>query len=360
MIYIFHFFIVSILFILFGRNKRTEKIFIGSSFFYVLFVFGQRWMTGTDFPNYLSHFLTNFNGDEWGYYGLQTFLRDNNFYFGILIFVILLITQINYYRFFLKFKQYASLMIALFLISEMFLAQMSQIRQYVAISFFINSLFFSYDRKYLRSFINLILAGSFHSSALFLFPFLIFKFPFTKNLLTRKRLQIILFLAFILPFLNIQSVFSLPIFGDYSNYLDSSFNVPLGNAHYIKFYTMLLIFFVYVIFMKELNKTEKDGIVINGLVLYIILYGLSFKFAMLFRVAMYFQTFEIVYLVYYSDKLKNVPEFINKRLVTLLFLGIFSFSALFDSYLIADYQFRPLRLYENRTVEQLTTEIERF
>lgn len=360
MIYIFHFFIITILFTIFGRNKQTENLFVGFSFIYVLFVFGQRWMTGTDFPNYLRYFLTDFQGPEWGYYTIQNFLKFNNLYFGILIFTVLLITQFNFYRFFLKFDKYATLMIALFLISEIFLAQMSQIRQYVAISFFINSMVDAYDEKPLKSIVNLIFAASFHSSALFLFPLLIIKFPFTKKNISKKALLFILVILFVFPFLDMHHILNLPIFGRYSNYIGSIYDVPLGSAHYIKFYTMLSIFIFYSYFMAQIDKTQKDIIIINGLLIYLLIYGLSFKFAMLYRVAIYFQIFEIVFLVNYSNQLKNLPALTNKRIVALLFLGIFALSSLLDSYLVANYQFRPLRLYENRSREELYYEIDTF
>lgn len=360
MIYIFHFSIVTILYILFGRKKETENTFIWTTFIYVLFVFGQRWMTGTDFPNYLEYYLWGYKGSEWGYFGLQNFLKANNFYFGILICTILLITQFNFYRFFLKLKTYAPLMILLFLISEMFFAQMSQIRQYVAISFFVNSFVAAYEGKPGKSLLNVILAGSFHASTYFLTPILVFKFPLTKNLTTRKVLFGLLLIALVLPAIDIHEVFTLPIFGRYSDYVGSRFHMSLGTGHYIKYYTMLFVFIFYGYFIKEIDKTRRDLLILNGTLLYIFIYGLSFHFALFFRMAMFFQVFEIVFLVYYANKLRNLPEAINKKLVYAMFLGIFGLASLIDSYQVANYQFRTLRLYEDRPVEELNREIYSF
>ena len=112
--------------------------------------------------------------------------------------------------------------------------------------------------------------------------------------------------------------------------------------------------------MKELKKTKKDLLIINGTLLYIVIYGFSFQFALLFRIAMFFQAFEILFLVYYSDQLRNLPEYVNKKLVYIMFLGVFSLASLIDSYKVENYQFRFLRLYEDRTEEQLNYEIEGF
>lgn len=352
MIYIFHFFAVLMLFILFGRNKQTENIFTVTSFVYVLFVFGQRWMTGTDFPNYLRFYLQDFTRSEWGYFGIQSLLRNGGLYFGIIIFIILFITQINFYRFFLKFDQ-GALMIFLFLISEIFFAQMSQLRQYVAISFFINSYYSAYKSEYFKSIINIIFAFSFHTSALFFIPFLFLKLP-----INRKIALAFFITALILPLIDIHLVLELPIFGRYSGYLGGQFDVPLGFGHSIKYYTILLIFIFYVYYLKPLVQSERNKMIINSLMIYILIYGLSFHFAPLFRVATFFQVFEVVFLVYYADKLRILPEIDAQKVIAFLFIGIFTFSGLIDSYNVSDYQFRSLRFHENRNVDELVNEIE--
>lgn len=348
MIYIIHLFSVLILYILFGRNKQTEKIFTSTSFLYVMFVYGQRWMTGTDFPYYLEFYIKDFTRSEWGYFGLQTLFRESGFYFGLLIFFILLITQFNFYRFFLKFDQ-NTFMIFLFLISEIFFAQMSQLRQYVAISFFINAFYFSYDQKYGKSIINMLLAYSFHSTALYFIPFLFLKLPLNK-----KFTLFVFSTGLVLPFVDIRNILKIPIFQSYSGYLGSQFDLPLGFGHVIKYYTVLFIFLFIAYNIKKLADFNYTRMIINAVMFYIVIYGMSFHFAPLFRIATYFQTFEIVFLAYASTKLKNIPEFETKSIIAFLFIGIFTFSGLADSYSVSDYQIRFLRFHENHSIEQLS------
>lgn len=356
MIYILHFFVITILYIWFGRFHETKKIFVNSSFVYVIFIFGQRWMTGTDFPNYLRFYIYDITRGEWGYFGLQTLLRNNNLYFGLLIMLILFITQINFYRFFLKFKKYATLMIFIFLISEIFFAQMSQMRQYVAISFFLNSYYHaSVEKNYIMAFINIFFAASFHTIAIFFIPFLFIQIP-----ISRKQMLVLLVIALVLPFIDIRMIFELPIFNRYSHYVGSRFDVPLGFNHYIKYFVFLFLFIYYAITMKKVDMNRNYRMILNGLLLYVAIYGMSFNFAPLYRVATFFQTFEIVFLIYYMKDLKELPSFVTKKVITALFLGLFFFSSLSDSYSVSRYEFRPLRLYENKSVEQLNHEIDTF
>lgn len=354
MIYIIHFFIVLSLYIIFGRNKQTQKMFVYSSFVYVIFVFGQRWMTGTDFPGYLRYYMTDYVRGEWGYFGLQTLFSEGDLYFGLLISLILLLTQFNFYRFFLKFDNYA-LMIFIFLLSEIFFAQMSQIRQYVAISFFINSYYNSYNKNYFKSMLNIILAYSFHTAAIFFVPLLFIKLP-----LNRKNILPLLTGAGILPFIDIRFIFNLPFLNRYSHYVGGRFDVPLGSSHYIKYYAILLFLLFFMYHLKTLNKDRIHNMIFNGSLFYILIYGLSFQFAPLYRIATFFQVFEIVLLVSFASKLKILPDIFTKRVVSFLFIGIFAFSALADSYNVASYQFRPLRFHEEKTREEMLTDIEIF
>lgn len=356
MIYIFHFLIILILYIFFGRHKQTEKTFAYSTFIYILFVFGQRWMTGTDFPNYLTYYLVDFiKSSEWLYFGLQILFRKNNLYFGLFILVIFTITELNFYRFFKKINQKYALIIALFLISELFFGQMSQIRQFAAISFFLNAYYNSYEKKYPAAILNIVLAAAFHSSAIFFTPFLFIKIPLNKRLFLT-----FLGIAMIFPIIDIHFLFNLPFLSKYSAYLGGYFDVPLGLGHAVKYYVMLVIFIFFTVHLKQIQKNRINQFILNGLMFYILMYGVSMQFALLYRITKYFQIFELLFLAYYSDKLINIPDYLSRKVVLLLFSGIFFSTALIDSSMIMDYEFRALRFFENRTDEELMQEINSF
>lgn len=352
MIWIFHFIAILVLFFL---TKKNNNAFIYLSFIYTLFVFGQRWMTGVDFPYYLNYYLTGFVRSEVGYFAIQELFRMNDLYFGLLIFVMLFISLINNFRFILKFKGKALIILFVYLLSELYFGQMSQIRQYIAISFFINSYYYSYENKKYKSALNLLLAVSFHFSAIFMVVFLLFK-PKMK----RISMLIILIISLALPLINITSVFNLPIFNVYAHYLSSDFNTSLGGSHYIKYYVFNILFLVYILQIKPFKETFEDNLILNGMIFYIVLYGFSLNFAPLFRVSNYFKIFEIVYLVYYFDKISFFSEKLIKNILLTVFFLTYIGMAYTNSARITEYQFRRLRLTEDRSVQHLYKDINEF
>ncbi|QTJ41591.1 EpsG family protein [Dolosigranulum pigrum] len=355
MIWIAHIFFLSILLII-ARYFKNEKIFIYSSFIYILFVYGQRWLSGTDFPNYLLYYLTSFTRrTEFLYFGLQELLATHNIYFGLFIFLILFIIMHNYYSFFKKIDKQVVMMIALFLFSEIFVAQLSQLRQYVAVSFFTLAFYYMFQQKYFKTVIHIILAAGFHMSAIFMSIFL-----FLKMQISRKVALILVGISLMLPLINIQFIFNLSIFSRYASYLDSVYNVGLSPFHLAKFYGLALVALYYILKIDKFNETTIERMILNGMLLNILLYGMSFQFALLIRVSAYFKVFEIVFLVYYADRLKGTSTRLIQTVVVLFFLGIFGGIILTDPYDIYPYEFEPLRLFEKRPKPVVRREVDRF
>jgi len=343
-------------FILFiSKLIKSDRFFINTSFLYALFIFGQRWMTGTDFPNYLEYYLVDFQGTEPAYRLLQNVLSSNGFYFGILIFIVFFITLFNNYRFILKLDKHVVLILYLYVFSEIFFAQMSQIRQFVAISFFVNSYYFSYQKQYLRSGINIILALLFHDSAVFLIPFL-----FIKLNLNKIKTLYLLLLSGVFPLLDPSLLLNLDIFSRYSHYLDGVFDVNLSVFHYFKFYILLAVILLFVWYMESFELTKLDQMIFNGLIFNMLIYGFSFQFAPLIRASFYFKIFEIIFLIYYHKKIKKFSLKVVQFLVVVLFIGIYAGLGITDPYDISRYEFRPLRITENRSEEVLWHEVDTF
>lgn len=353
MIWIIHIISVTMIYIITKIFKKPSA-FSKLSFIYVIFVFGQRWMTGTDFPNYLDYYLLNFQKPEIGYFGLQHLFIELDLYFGLLITLILVITLYNNYKFIHFFEKNILLILYLYLISEVFFAQLSQIRQFVAISFFIISFWYSYQKKYIKSGVNILLATSFHLSAIFMIPFLFLKINKKQSFYV-----ISLFIFLILPFIDISFILRLPIFNRYQHYLGSVYDVSLSGFHYIKYYIFIVLFLIFILNIER-NHSEKENNIINGLFFYVLFYGLSFQFAPFLRIANYFKMYEIVFLAYYSTELKYISKKLTKTLIVILFLGIYIGTAIIDSGDIGNYQFRRLQLREDRSVTELYFEIYDF
>lgn len=354
MIWIFHIIIITIL-LLIAKYMKNDGFFIKSSFVYAVFIFGQRWMTGTDFPHYLKYYLIDFSQVEPGYYLIQKILTEGQLYFGILIFITFFITLYNNYRFISKINHNVVIIIYLFVISEIFFAQMSQIRQFMAVSFFINSYFYAFHKSYFKSFSNIIFGLLFHESILFFVPFLFLRFKLDK-----VKTLYLLILSGVLPLLDVSILFRLPIFSRYSSYVDSIFNVNLSVFHYVKFYIILLVILIFVWHIEKFGTGKIEQMILNGLVFNFLLYGLSFQFGIVLRASMYFKIFEVVFLAYYFKEVRGFSRIISKSLVVGLFLGIYGGLAVTDPYDISRYDFEPLRIRETRTVDQLNAEIDGF
>ena len=354
MIWIFHFVVITVLLLIAIKIKK-DSFFVKSSFLYALFIFGQRWMTGTDFPYYLRYVLIDFTVNEPIYDALQQIITNYNLYFGLLIFVIFSITLFNNYRFMAKIDKHMILIIYLYLFSEIFFAQMSQLRQFVAISFFLNSYYYSHHKKYIKSILNILLAMGVHTSVIFMIPFL-----FIRLKLNRIKTLYLLLVSAVLPLVDISMVLHFPIFSRYSNYLNSMHNTNLSIFHYFKFYALLAILFAFAWYIKEYRTNRMDQMILNGLVLNMILYGLSFQLGPMIRFSFYLKIFEIIFISYYFKDLHQFSLEILKPMIIVFFIGIYTGVGLTDPYNITRYQFRPLRLHEPKTEEQLYHEINTF
>lgn len=350
MIWIIHFLIVTLLLLLAIYVER-DFLFIFTSFVYTVFIFGQRWMTGTDFPYYFKYYLIRFQVREPLYRMFQNFLSDNQLYFGILIFLCFLISTFNNYRFIIKINKNTLLMLYLYLISEIFFAQQSQIRQFVAISFFINAYFYAFEKKHGKSIINVLLGMGFHTSIIFLIPFL-----FVNIKVNKIKAMYVTGVALVLPLFDITTLLKLPFFSRYSHYIDSVFDVNLSIYHILKYYTLLVIVFLFIWNLEQYKNETKDQMILNGLLIYILLYGLSFQFALMIRIGSYFKIFEIIFLMYFYREVSFISKSYSKLAILSLFALTYVGLMITDPYEISKYSFQSIRILEQRDTEELWEE----
>lgn len=224
MIWVIHILVISLLLII-SLIFEEQIYFYYTSTIYVLLVFGQRWMVGVDFRNYLIDYIRNRNQKfELGYQTIQNILRSNNIYFGVFIFICLAISWINFYRFFKKFGVNGYIMLFFFMLLELFFIQMSQIRQMLAVSFFVNAYLSSYENKKISSVFNLIIGSLFHSSIIMIAPLLLIKPTFKK-----KTYMLILLVIALLPFIDITIILRLLLemlnITRFSTYIGGRFDV---------------------------------------------------------------------------------------------------------------------------------------
>lgn len=349
MIWIIHLAVIILSYLLSKNNWR--KFFPFTLIIFTL-IYGQRWMVGTDFPNYLNFYLKRFERFEFFYFGIQNFFRDNNLSFGLFILLITFLTLFNFYKLIKKFEK-KNLILSIFLISEIFFAAMSQIRQYLAISLIVNAIYYSYNNKYLRSLFFTIIAVFFHKSAIIVSPLL---FRIKPN---RMVYLILLISAFIFPLIDstvlLRSIMS--IF-DYDSYIGGVFDKQLSFSHYLRYYvTLILIIFYIFLYKYDSNDLNNDVLLINMVIIYIILYGLSIKFAPLYRVTRYLSLYEIIFFVELSGKLKYVNTRNVISIISLLYILIFIGIINSDSYNISDFEIEKVHIFEKRNNIQIRNEV---
>ncbi len=354
MIWLLHFMVIHIL-LYFSIKKRNEKILMNGSFLYSVIIFGQRWMTGEDFPGYLLYYLLGFSGKELGYFGIQNMFRSMNLYFGLFIFLIYTVTIFNNFKFIKRINKNTIFMIYLYMFVESYFMQMSQIRQFIAISFFIHSYYFAFYKRYYKCIINLIIAYSFHFSVAFIAPILLVRMKLSK-----KTMFYFVLLCCVLPIINVKMLLNLGFASLYSHYIGSVYDTGLSFFHYIRYYTIIAIILMLIYNININNSVMIDRMILNGLLFYLIFYGLSFQFAPMMRVSYYLKIFEFIFIGYYIREIKNFSPKLIKGTIITLFLFFYLSIAIIDPYNISRYEFRPLKLYENRSDSELHMEISDF
>lgn len=145
------------------------------------FVFGCRYNVGTDYMNYLYMYQWGIDRDlEFGFSFLQSLFKELHlhfaWFFGFLAFI-----QISLYSTAIKDRKLYPWFFLVFILSCRWLILSNGIRQAVAACIFVYSVQFIVSKKVLPYLICIVLACSFHKSAVILFPFyFISKLDFTR------------------------------------------------------------------------------------------------------------------------------------------------------------------------------------
>jgi len=319
--------------------------------FIMIFFMGQRWMTGEDFPGYLLYYVSGFEGVDFTFFWFQNFFSSSGFSFSLFIFFTYAITLLLTYKFINRFQNSAFVFV-LFIITELAFIQLSQIKQSLAIPFFLFAFYFIYNKKVLLGMVFAMLASSIHVGTIFLLPFLFF-----RVLCRKDYLNLILFIICFLPLLDVTAFIPSALYFKFSHYLDGQYNQPLSYYHYFKLYGVIILFLL----LYQVNTSsflERNRFLITGFIIYLFLYSISFKFAPLMRLSYYFRIFEVLVFVNLAmgANLRQVFSVIVVLFYSLSFLVI----SLVDPYNVSRYSFDFVNLYETKTEAELRFEIEQF
>ena len=353
MIWIVHFSFVHMLAI-FTKFIAKPKFFVNGIFLYSIFVFGQRWMTGEDYPGYLLYYLTQFDSGLSTFFWVQNYLSSIGLYFGFFVFLIYTLTLFNVFFVIKRINKNIFIMVFLFVFFEMYLIQMSQIRQQLAISFYLLAYLNSFRNNFFLAALFSLIAVSIHMSTIFVIPFLFIRVKYSKALVYCSILLCCLF-----PLVDVKIILQVVNLG-YGSYVGGVYDVQLNQLHMIRYFAVVF-FGVFILLASKVDRSDPvQRMIIIGFFLYLFLYGLSFQFAPFLRVVYFFKFFEIVIFGYFLTDIVGPKRVVFWVGIYVLTMGIFLSAAILDPYNITGYQFRLLQLEETRSDSELKSEISNF
>jgi hypothetical protein len=313
-------------------TSYTEKDKYGLFFSFVLiFLFlGFRFNYGNDYTGYhlIYNKINGFVGStldshdrfEIGWIILNRIFKPFGFY--SMVFCLAFFNCIAYYLFIKKFvakKYYWFATLIYYFNSYFFLIQLSAMRQCLAILLFIFSLDFLTRKKYLISGALILLAISFHYSALFLVPVIILAYAFTFKL---KFIHIVIVETIYILFFVLGAIFkplllsiSTYLFGDkYSYYLGFGTSPGLIN---ILIYSILLLIILYHYNSFNYNFQLFAKLFIVGLFLLPVGYILPISS----RMALYFLPLSIII---YPRLLSQTESLVLRQIFIISVISVFA------------------------------------
>ena len=318
-----------------AKVRKKAEMFFGLSML-ILFVFAAiRYDFGNDYMSYSKAYNRIQNGaDVFENEALYTLLNKILPDFKILVAITSAITIFPVYKMAKSWvpEQYLWLSVFVYVVNPyIFLMSLSAIRQSLATSFFIWALYFSHKRKLLPYIALVLIASSFHISAIILLPIYLI-----ANERKVNRLQILLIIIVISALLLSNELFdnlisrAMEIFKNeqYDSYIND-----LSNS--VRATVLTSLYLVYVLI--NINKLEGPQLMCAKLYSIGLICGiLAFNIAMMTRIQMYFDVFSVVAIPsiicvnYQNKKVNTLPKVLNIYvmpivLVIIYFLRYYSF-----------------------------------
>lgn len=313
-------------------SKISKKLYLIIIFSQLIVVAGLRASSvGTDTKSYIQHFkwiantpwskLRNYNMDL-GYVFINKVVSCITRNPQVIIFIISFITLLGFAIFIYNNSNNVYISTFLFITLYQYCTFFNAMRQFTAVMFVCNSLFFLKKNKYL-SFITLILCATlFHKSALVFLPLIVFN-------LVKNRIKCLGFIAIaglistalIDKLLNIFFI----LFPQYSWYkFDPYFLQPKGLDENILIWIVQLSLVLIAIYLSysniEITQQEKKELYLLSVTttISIILNLLTVKFLIIHRLNYYFYIFIIIFI----PKLVKYFGKYQKFIIVLMYLSL--------------------------------------
>lgn len=301
-VYFFFFFLI----LFFSLNKkvgRTKSLDIILLVILCIFLC-MGYMTGSDWRQYepqynsltLTEFFSNNNSLEFGYVFFQMIFKSIGFsfwYFFITTKILCFIISINVLRRFSNVNYHWSLLM-FFSIFALDAYIDNPMRNLIASVIFLFSFKFILNNNFFKYLIIIIVASTFHMSALFMIPLYLIR----KININYKT--IIIILCFLITIITVFQAYFREIllfwfwefggiFAERFNpvYLHEALNLKTGRTITIGFIVHYLVFVLILIKKKQIESKENGRLLFNFTFVYMIFYTIAFSIWILFRMRLY-------------------------------------------------------------------------
>lgn len=296
-----------------NKNLKDSKMWFCIIIFVQLTIIsGFRESIGFDYNSYRYHFyeiskLSFFDTLKYNFEPGFSFLNKVILYFTdnykILIFICSFITTgfVSYSIY--KNSKYPFYSFFLYITLAFYYASFNLIRQGLAISISILGLKYLKERKFLKYLLIILIAASFHYSALVMIPVYFFV---NINLTYKKIIIFFLITSFGYIFFDKILAIALKIFPMYSEYLYSDFLKPLS----VKSILIFLFIFIILLFFKKyiIDQDKKNSMYINIAFLCFLISIFQTKIGVLDRIPYYLNIFSIFSIPLIIDCFENEKQ----------------------------------------------------
>lgn len=259
---------IVLIWVFFGKLLLNKKVFLLPVLLLSFFAGSRHYTVGTDSFAYASGYLSNLNPDDYSFrveveYGYQVinyiFLKFTHEYFWFFLFTSFIVV-LSYLVFIKKYSTNYFLSVFTFITLGFYTFHFNTLRQGIAISLIVVSTFLYINNKKIRSIIFLLLALSFHYSAIIMILFLFL----TK--IKKIRLEYKITLVFIASvFLSYDIISILAGVNDkYSNY--EVLSEKSGGYLTSTFYSIVAIIVYFL--GKNLRRNNVNYILLEQIYLY--------------------------------------------------------------------------------------------
>lgn len=317
--------------------KKRLKDGLKYAFYLLIIISAIRYDYGTDYINYKNGFdyyanisniktaITQQYNMEIGWIILCKIFKPLGFYW--LIAFISIIINYAYYKTIARYVQrdYYALAICIYLFyPDLFLLGQSMLRQELAISMFLLAFPYIEKRKILRPIILLLIAISFHTSALILFPFIglgYVKWHWKKAV---AAILLISFFLFMISSKILTSIFTqLTQFEAFAKYIENYGAWDSTSEFGLGFILKTIPFFVAIYYIYTTNSSQNISLIFLSCISILVLPFVQI-IGLLDRISYYFSCF-------YVASLPIIYTYIKRRLVRIALLFLL-FLMMFASY----------------------------